>query len=174
MTKNALPLLLFAVSSGLCQTPDKPDTLQALLAEVHQLRQAIQTMTGASQRVQIALYSLQMQDAAVARETARFDAVHEKCVVEEGQRQKLATDVQAAESDLSSGTVSPNLVKELQAELREGKRQLESKSTEVQLCQAAEAEASSRLRNEQAILAELKEHVQRLDQALEKAAGADK
>ena len=174
MTKNALALFLFAASAGLCQTQDKPDTLQALLTEVHQLRQAIQTMTVASQRVQIALYSLQMQDAAVARESVRFDAVHEKCVAGEAQRQKLASDIQTVEGELSAGTVSPDVAKALQVELRDSKRLLESKSTEVQLCQAAEVEASSRFRNEQSGLADLKERIQRLDQGLEKAAGADK
>ena len=83
MIKNAFALVLFAVSSGLCQTPEKPDVLQSLLTEVHQLRQDIEAMTVASQRVQIALYALQMQDAVVARATLRFDSIHDKCAAAE-------------------------------------------------------------------------------------------
>jgi hypothetical protein len=55
-------VMLFIASDGLCQTPVKEtDTLQSLLAEVHQLRMDIEAMTVASQRVQIALYELQKE-----------------------------------------------------------------------------------------------------------------
>jgi hypothetical protein len=55
-------VMLFIASHGLCQTPVKEtDTLQSLLAEVHQLRMDIEAMTVASQRVQIALYELQKE-----------------------------------------------------------------------------------------------------------------
>ena len=172
--KNALALLLFAASNVLCQTPDRPDTLQALLTEVHQLREAIETMTVASQRVQIALYTLQVQDAAVARDTARFDAVHDRCLAAEAQRQKWASDVQKVESDLTGGTAPQEQAAETQAVLTEYKRQLESKATEVQVCQSTEAEASIRLRNEQATLGDLQERIQRLDKELAKTGGTDK
>jgi len=172
--KNALALLLLVVTDGLCQTQDRPDTLQTLLSEVHQLRQAIETMTAASQRLQIALYGLQMQDAAVARETLRFDTVHDKCVEREAGRQKLASDIQKLESDLTAGSVPQQEATQLQSVLAERKRQLESTSTEVQSCQSTEAEALSQLHKEQATLADLQERIQRLDKALEKTAGADK
>jgi chromosome segregation ATPase len=171
MIRNAVALVLFAVSSGVCQTSEKPDVIQSLLAEVHQLRQDIEAMTVASQRVQIALYSLQMQDAAVARETLRFDGIHNKCSVAESERQKLASDAQAEETELASGTLSPDRAKQAQAILSELKHQVESKSAEAQSCQATEAEASSRLRSEQATLSNLQERIQRLDKALEKLGG---
>ena len=81
MSKIAFIMVsLFAASAALCQTPAKEsDTLQSLLMEVHQLRQDIEAMTVASQRVQIALYTLQMQDAAVARTTQRLDEARNRC-----------------------------------------------------------------------------------------------
>ncbi len=90
MTRNAFALVLLAVSIGRGQTAEKPEILQSLLTEVHQLRQDIEAMTVASQRVQIALYALQMQDAVVARSTLRFDSIHDKCVAAESEHQKLA------------------------------------------------------------------------------------
>jgi hypothetical protein len=170
--KNALVLLSLAASTGLCQTADKPDTLQTLLSEVHQLRQAIETMTVASQRVQIAVYTLQLQDAAVARDTARFDSVHERCLGVEAQRQKWASDIQTVESDTTANTAPAQATQ--QAVLAQYRRELELKAAEAQACQSTEADVLSPLRNEQATLGDLQERIQHLDKVLEKAGGADK
>ncbi len=75
-TTIAFAVMMFVALPGYSQTPVRDaNTLQALLDEVHQLRQAIEGMTAASQRVQIALYGLQMQDGAVDRATQRVDNV---------------------------------------------------------------------------------------------------
>jgi len=174
MAKNAFILVLFAVSSGRCQAPEKPDVLQSLLTEVHQLRQDIEAMTVASQRVQIALYALQMQDAVVARATLRFDGIHDKCVAAESEGQKLASEIQMEEAALASGSLTEDMANQLRIQISAGKRQAESKSAEVQSCQSMEAQASSRLQGEQAALADLQERIHRLDTTLEKLAGGDK
>jgi len=174
MIKNAFALVLLAVASGRCQTQEKPDVLQSLLTEVHQLRQDIEAMTVASQRVQIALYALQMQDAVVARATVRFDSIHDKCVAVESAHQKLASDIQSEEAALASGSHPEDIAKQFQIQIAEEKRLAESKSAEVQSCQSLEAQAASRLQAEQAALADLQERIHRLDKALEKLAGGDK
>jgi chromosome segregation ATPase len=174
MTKNTFLLVLFAVSIGRCQTPEKPDILQSLLTEVHQLRQDIEAMTVASQRVQITLYALQMQDAVVARATLRFDGIHDKCVAAESEGQKLASEIQKEEATLASGSLTKDGADQLRLQISEGKRYAESKSAEVQSCQSMEAQASSRLQGEQATLADLQERIHRLDTALEKLGGGDK
>lgn len=71
-----MPMLMGG--SALGQTPEKaPDTLQALLVEVRQLRQDIEAMTAASQRVQIALYGLQDRIARLDKALEQFGpAVH--------------------------------------------------------------------------------------------------
>ena len=174
MTKNAFALVLFAVSIGRCQTSEKPDRLQALLTEVHQLRQDIEAMTVASQRVQIALYALQMQDGVAARATLRFDNIHDKCVAEESERQKLTAEIQREETELASNSIAENLTKQFKMQISEEKRRVESKLAEVQSCQSVEAQASSRLQGEQATLADLQERIHRLDRELEKLGGGDK
>ena len=168
--RNTLALLLLTASTGFCQTADKPDTLQSLLSEVRQLRQAIETMTAASQRVQIALYMVQMQDSAVARETARFNNVHDKCTELQGGQQRITTEIQKLEGDQSAGTIPPQEAPHVQGLLADMKHRLEATSAEAQACQATEAEASSQLRKQQAILSDLQERLQRLDKALEKSA----
>ena len=169
MGKNVLAIALFVASQGLCQTPAKEsDILPSLMVEVRQLRQAIEAMTVASQRVQIALYALQMQDAAVARSAQRLDSVRNRCTGEEGNRQHVATEFLGLESRLSEGTAPESETKAIRARLTEMKTALDAQAIEVQTCRAGEAEASNQLRNDQATLADLRDRIERLDKTLEK------
>jgi hypothetical protein len=94
MRTMVFSVMLFIASDGLCQTPVKEtDTLQSLLAEVHQLRMDIEAMTVASQRVQIALHELQMQDAAVARAKQRVDNTQNRCLGAERNRLHTAAEI---------------------------------------------------------------------------------
>jgi chromosome segregation ATPase len=175
MRKIAFAVMLFAASDALCQTPAKePDTLQALLLEVHQLRQDIEAMTVASQRVQILLYGLQMQDAAVARAAQRLDTARDRRSGAEANRDRTASAIQGLEGKLASGTPAQAEAKELQGALSEMKNQIGPQTAELQTCQAAEAEASSQLRSEQAKLADVQDRIERLDKTLEKLGAAGK
>jgi chromosome segregation ATPase len=168
MLKTALFALVFWTASAFCQTPaNEPDTLRALLAEVHQLRLDIEGMTVASQRVQIALYALQMQHAAVGRSGQRLDSARSRCLGAEEGRQHTAAEIQRLESGLASGTASQNEAEVVKRRLSELKSQLEAQTAEVQTCQPGEVEASAQLRNDQARLLELQDRIARLDKALE-------
>ena len=175
MRKLAFAVMLFAVSDGLCQTPAKePDTLQALLIEVHQLRQDIEAMTVASQRVQIALYALQMQDAAVARAAQRLDSARDRRSGAEANRDHTASVIQGLEGKLASGTLAESDAKEVKEALPQMRGQIEGQTAEVQTLQAAEAEASSQLRSEQAKLGDVQDRIERLDKTLEKLGASGK
>lgn len=164
MKKAALVILLFA-GNGMSQSPD---VLQSLLAEVRQLRQDIEAMTIASQRVQIALYALQMQDAAVARAARRLDDARAKRASSEDRRSHLAAEVQRLEAGAAAGTVDPVHKNAVQLQLDMMKPELESVTAEWQSGQAAEAEATSQLRTEQVKLGEMQDRIDRLDKSLEK------
>jgi len=158
-----------------CQTPAKaPDTLLALLTEVRQLRQDIEAVTLASQRVQIALYSLQMQDAAVARATRRADDARNKCAATTADRDHSTGEIQRLETVLASGTLPADQVMEIRSDQAQVKSQVELQTEAVQTCQAAEADAASQLRNDQAKLADLHDRIERLDKTLEKFGVAEK
>src|SRR5271165_7282724 len=95
---NRLPLFVLGLllSSTACfgqTTPGDSQTLQALLSEVRQLRQDLQTTTIAAQRAQILLYRLQGQEAAVARASQRFEEVREKVAAIQDQREHVATNI---------------------------------------------------------------------------------
>jgi len=176
MKKTAFGVIVLATSVAFCQTPPVKDrdALQALLDEVHQLRLAMEGMTGAAQRVQIALYGLQMQDSAVARATQRLDTARNKCLGLDGNRHHTAAEVQRMESGLASSTITEREAKEFKERLPGLKRELEEQTAEAQTCQAAEAEASSQLRNDQAKLLDLQDRIGRLDKALEQLSGSGK
>lgn len=168
----SLAALAFAASGAFCQTPPKDqETMEALLTEVRQLRQAIESMTGASQRVQIALYSLQMQDGAAARAAQRLDEVRNKCSVKEADRAHFAAEVQRLESTDVSRLTDKGEAEAIRQILPERKRELESKTAELQSCQGTEAEALNQFRTEQGKLTELQDRIARLDAALAKFGG---
>ena len=161
-------VILFSASVGLCQTPVKEaDTLQSLLAEVHHLRQAIENMTVTSQRVQIALHALQMQDAAVARSTQRLDDIQKRCSASEAEQQRVAGVMQRLESQISSNTSPEGEAKQIRSALSDLKNTSDARTAEIQACQASEAEAAGQLRNDRAKLADLQDRIERLDKSLE-------
>jgi chromosome segregation ATPase len=169
MKKITLFALFLAASNAICQTPAKePDTIQALLTEVRQLRQDIEAMTVASQRVQIALYTLQIQDAALTRSTQRADSVRNKCSGAEGNRTHVAEAIQRMESTLASGKLAEPETKDAQLVLAQHKSEFEQANLTVQSCQVAESEASSQLRTDQAKMSDLQDRIERLDKVLEK------
>ena len=167
MTKTVL-LLLAAASTALGQTPAKDtDTLQALLGEVRQLRQDIESMTVASQRVQITLHALQLQDTAVARAVQRLDEARNRRLQAEDNRQHMSLDVKRFEDAISAGKISDQELKAAQARVEEMKGQMDRVAADVVSWQTAEADAMSQLRIEQAKLDELQARIDRIDKVLE-------
>lgn len=172
MRKRIVSAILLVTSQGLCQTPaTESDTLHALLVEVRQLRQAIEGMTAASQRVQIALSAIQSQDAALARSTQRMEAVRNNCTGKEERRQQIAANIQRMEGALASGKLPATETKMFEEQVVNLKKDLELQQTEVQTCRVGEADAVSQFRTDQAMLAELRDRMDRLDKALERPVG---
>ncbi len=80
MRRLLLVTAILAVSTVALSQSNQSDsqTLRSLLEEVRLLRQDLHTTTVAAQRVQIALYRLQLQDAAVARAARLVEEAHSK------------------------------------------------------------------------------------------------
>lgn len=123
-------------------------------------------MTVASQRVQIALYGLQLQDAAVTRAAQRLDAVRSKRAGAETNQHQLAAEVERMQAELATGTLPKETAGQLQYNLTRIKSDLDAQTMEVQTLQIAEAEAANQLANDQAKLAERQERIERLDKTL--------
>jgi chromosome segregation ATPase len=161
-----LGFLLFSTPCFGQATPSDSQTLQALLLEVRQLRQDLQTTTIAVQRAQILLYRLQGQEAAVARASERLDRARERLAVIQDQREHVAADVKRQEDFINNTENPPNQRKETEDMLPPQKTRLESLKNEEQQRQTQEIEAEQQLRAEEVRLSDLRDQLDRLDKAL--------
>lgn len=163
----ALGLLLFSAPCFAQLAPSDSQTLQALLSEVRQLRQDLQTTTVAVQRAQILLYRLQGQEASVARASQRLDGARERLVAIQDQREHVAADVKRQEDYVSNTENPPAQRKEIEDALPPQKTRLESLKNEEQQRQTQEIEAEQQLRAEEVRLSDLRDQLDRLDKTLE-------
>jgi len=172
MNRSSLFVLGLLLLSTACfgqTTPADSQTLQALLSEVRQLRQDLQTTTIAAQRAQILIYRLQGQEAAVARASQRLDEAREKLARIQDDRKHVATDVKQHEDFISNTENPPTQRKEVEAVLPRLKTRLESLENEEQQRQTREIEAEQQLRAEEVRLSDLRDQLDRLDKVLENA-----
>ena len=162
---------LLASTAAVGQTASADSqTLQALLAEIRQLRKDLQTTTIASQRVQILLYRAQLQQTTVADAQRRFDTVHSKLAEVRSGVAHFTSEIERDEAALSD---SQNLAsgdrKQVEGMLAAAKRELESQQAAEQEWETKEAEAVQDLRSEQAKLTALQEQLDQLDKILEQS-----
>jgi chromosome segregation ATPase len=163
-----IPVLLLIAAPVFGQsTSTDSQTLQALLAEVRQLRHDLQTTTIAAQRAQILLYRLQGQQLAVARESQRVEQAHGRLSETQTNRKKLATDIKQHEDFISQMENPPGERKEVEAVLPRLKERLQSLENEEQQRQTTEIEAEGRLQVESNKLNELQDQLDRLEKVLE-------
>jgi chromosome segregation ATPase len=141
-------------------------TLQALLAEVRQLRQELRTTTVAAQRVQILIYRLQIQEGAAARAQRRVDEARSALSQTQAEVKMMATEIKQTEDKISNAQnpVERKRQEDLLARFKAG---LESQENSAQQLQAKESEAEQELRAEQSKLNVLQDQLDRLDKSLE-------
>src|SRR5437660_8791303 len=91
---------LIALSIPAMAQSASPDTqlTQALLTEIRQLRQDLQTTAVTIQRVQIVMYRLQAETAAVNRATQRLDDARTRCNQAQTQHKMMNTEVERFEN----------------------------------------------------------------------------
>jgi chromosome segregation ATPase len=159
--------LLLTSSAVVGQTSStESQALQTLLAEVRLLRQDLRTATANSQRVQILLFRLQIQEAAVARVERRLDEAHSSLMQTQFELKRLTSEIKLRE-DLQDNSQNPAERKELEQVLPRLKAEQDSlRNTEQQL-QTRESEAEQDLRAEQGKLSALQGQLEILDKSLE-------
>ena len=163
-----LVLLVTPASAVFAQTtPPDPPSLQALVSEIHQLRQELQTTTIAGQRVQIALFRLQAQTTTVARAASRWEDVHGKAQMAQNNAKELAGKIQRMEES-ARNTQDPHEREAITAQMiPELKAAMDRETAEEQRWSAVETEAASQLRAEQAKLDDLQALLDKLDKILD-------
>jgi len=169
MHRAALFLLLLPIATATVFAQSAPPTspaLEALVSEIHQLRQDLQAATVAGQRVQIALFRLQTQTTAVARATSRLDELRSRISQAQSNHSEIARRMQQFE-EKQRNSRDPNELKTVADVLPQLKAGMDREAGEEQRLQAGEAEAASQLRAEQAKLNDLQDQLDKLDKILD-------
>lgn len=162
----ALVLVLFpAAALGQTATNDS-QTLQALLAEVRQLRQDLRTATLAAQRAQILIYRLNAQEAAVVRVSQRLEDMRVRLDQMEAGRKHDANQIKKFE-DAKEHLENPSERRNLDDIISNLKASIESMTSEEQELQSRKSELEEEFRTEQAKLGRLQDELDRLDRMLE-------
>ena len=160
--------LLVLPVAALCQSSTTDSqTLQALLAEMRQLRVELRTASVAAQRAQILIYRVQAQQTAVTRLTQRLDNDRNRLTQNLGEQKRLNTIVKRLEDLRDSQTQAERKEKQTDEQLAQMKIRLEQLSSEEQELQPQKIDLDEQLRVEQTKLAQLQDELDRIDKALE-------
>ena len=162
-----LGLLLFSELGFGQSTTSDSQTLQALLSELRQLRQDLQTTTVAAQRAHILLYRLQGQEAIVARASEHLYGAREKLARIQDERRHVAAEIKQHEKFVDNTENTPNERKDFENRLPDEKARLEFLESSEQQQQTLEIEAERYLQEEETRLNELREQLERLDKTLQ-------
>ncbi len=165
----ALSLLVFSSPALGQATPAESPTLQAMLAEIRQLRQDLQTSAIAARRAQILVYRLHVQEAAVAHASQRLDEA--KSSAEQLRARRKYQEIQIKQYETLKGRAE-NAAQGQQFEdaILDLKAQTEALAGEEQDAQMRETELEQQSRIEQAKLDQLQDELDRLDRAVMNAA----
>jgi hypothetical protein len=160
-----LAISFIGLPSTMAQAP--PDgTIQALLAEVRQLRLALEKSTSVVPRIQLALQRIQTQQDAVQRAAQQMDGLRDRLAASAGRQAAQASRLKAIESEVGR---EQDLVRRtaLESELKQLKMVKDQPQEEELQLRAREGEISGRLRSEQAKLDELYEGLSALERMLD-------
>ncbi|HXA48653.1 MAG TPA: hypothetical protein VNV86_00045 [Candidatus Acidoferrum sp.] len=167
--QSAFLLPLFTVAASFAQAPlQDAQVTQALLTEVRQLRQDLQTTAATIQRVQLIMFRMQMVSGTLNRATQRVDDARNRCNYVQPQRKMLTVQIEQAENrqKTAQNPAGPRLAEEV-ARL---KGNLEMLAVQEQQCQTALIDAEKpvprRTGQEQAKMIEVQSQFDNLERAL--------
>jgi hypothetical protein len=160
-----LPLTLDAQSAS-----TDSQTLQALLSEVHQLRQELRTATVAAQRAQILIYRVQAQQTVVTRLSERVENDRSALTRIQSEQRRLTTAIKHLEDLRDSQSDTER--KRTEEQLTQIKIRLEQLGNDEQESQPRKMELEEELRMEQAKLTQLHDDLDRIDKSLEQLSRA--
>jgi DNA repair exonuclease SbcCD ATPase subunit len=160
---SVLLCLCFA-ARGQAPSPD-PQTLQTLLAEVRQLRLAIERSNQIGPRIQIAVERLKLQQEQVARVARQLDDLRRDLDKSRSEQGKAQQRIQALDSQATQAA-DPVQRKGMEEASKELKLEVEQGEKSLQQLQVREGELASQLQVEQGKLAELNDHLDQVERAL--------
>jgi len=161
--------LLISAPAFAQSTPTDSQTLQAILAELRQLRQELTTTALTTHRIQLTLYRLQLQEATVLRLTQRLDEARSELTQMEIELKRMVADLKRQEEFVDHTENPAADRKAVEAMIPQQKERLEAMQEHQHAVQTKESEMQVQLRLEQAKLDTLQADLARLESDLEKS-----
>ncbi len=147
-----LTLLLFATTALAQTSPTDPDTLKAILSEIRQVRQDLQTTTIAAQRAQILIYRVQAQESIVRRMQERADDARSKLAQIRSEQKSRAASIKQIEEKRRRTETPTSEQRDLEDVLAQVKARFDADANTEQETQTKLIDAEEQLRMEQAKL----------------------
>lgn len=159
-------VLLIATAAAAQTASPETQALQALVAEIRQMRLDMQTTTITTQRVQVVLYRLQSQTALVTRAASRLEDARSSLGNTQSEKKTLMDNARRLEESLKSAT-DPHERANLTDAQTHVKYNLDRLSADEERYQTRQMDAEKDFRTEQTKLAGLQDQLDRLDQLLD-------
>ena len=143
-------------------------TQTELLAEVRLLRQAIESLTGVSARVQIVFGRLQLQEQRTSSAVQRLDQAREAAAKFTREMAGMNDHLKDLEREISEGRRKPEEIEQVKAESAMIARDLERMEQERLRLVTNENDAANVLNQEQGRWSDLNRQLEELERALAK------
>jgi hypothetical protein len=156
-------ITMTAPASAQTANPDTA-TMRALLAEVRQLRLALEKSILLGPKMQLMLQRVQMQDQRVARVSQQLDDVRKQISAEAAQQTKVSESLTQVEQEIAVEGDAEHR-KQLE-DMRGALKKILAAGPDQQL-RARESEVSNALQTEQAVLNELNEKLDVIERQFE-------
>lgn len=155
---------VFTTSLFARQARQDPDVLGALLIEVRGLRTAIEQMSSASARIQLAMGRLQLNEQRITTYMRRIDEIRDRRLPAEQDVRKRQGEVDSFEDAIRQSSTLPS--PELQEDLKRVKGTLAEAAAYLLRLQSEEAQLTRDIAVEQERWAEINRTLEELDRAL--------
>ena len=158
--------MLLGTTASFGQTTTADSQLsQALLTEIRQFRQDLQTAAATIQRVQIVMHRVQTGAALLSRAGERLDNTRARCNFAKQRQKSVANQIEQAET-LHRNSKDQAEQKSAEEALPQLKASVQELVSEEQQCQVEQAEAENQFRSEQGKLNDLQDQLDKLDRIL--------
>ena len=160
ITRGAALLLFAAAASAQTDTA----TIAALMAEVRQLRLALERSAVLAPKVQLTVQRLSLQDQKVARLSAQFDGIRREIGAQTSNAQRAGQALQGIEQQIAT-EADPLRRKQLEQSLATLRSQA-SQPVDAQLL-ARESETAGALQGKRALAQELTDKLAAIERVLD-------
>ena len=168
MTRLTFASIFLACSFAPASSAQSPDSasLQALVAEIHQLRLAVERTGAATPKIHITLLRLQLQEQRVTRISEQLADVRKQIAASSERNPFPSTFLQSLNTKLDQEQDATRK-KAIEDQVHQLTAMMEQQTRVLQQLRSQEAELAGNLRLEQAKADELNDHLAALERSLD-------